>query len=78
MTKRTLTKESRAYYRVVKVEKYDQSERVRKFISFVPPQKLEKVEFEFHGETIVVWKAPGQIINPKKVWKRYLQSRKHA
>lgn len=34
----------------------------------------EEIEIEFLGETFKERRAQGQILNPKKVWKRYLKS----
>ena len=34
----------------------------------------EKIEIEFHGETMTILKSPGQIINPKRMWKRWLKT----
>lgn len=40
------------------------------------PVQLEEIELEWNGKPVMVYKAPGQILNPKKIWKRL--SKKHA
>ena len=73
MTRRTVAKQDRALYQIKKFGKDGQPEEIGKLVGFQPPKEREKIEVEFRGETLVTYIAPGQIINPKKEFRRQMK-----